>query len=100
MFLAIGVGVHIYGLFSRFNDETVLSHIVHTISYALCLFAVLYSQKGNRLKYLYILGAVYPFYYHARCFFLQLSGTADVTIVVCLLVAVAMPLGILFFNKK
>ncbi len=70
LFLAIAASVHVAGLFVHVSNESVLSHIVHLVSYLACMFAFLRPVQF-RLP-LYLLASVYPVYYHTRCFFTQL----------------------------
>jgi len=97
LFLAICVGVHLYGLGAHFTDESNASHIIHIASYALCLFALL-KRVDFRLA-IYFVGSLYPFFYHANCawntFYLQhtLNG-------ICLLVVVLLPLIGVFIGKQ
>jgi hypothetical protein len=70
LFLAICIGVHIYGLFYHPFPESDLSHVIHLASYSLCLYSLLSDIKFRFL--LYSLGALYPFIYHANCFINQL----------------------------
>lgn len=88
VFLLICIGVHVYGLFTHFNDESDLSHVVHLLSYSLCLFAFVKPVK-HRL-FLYLAGLVYPFAYHALCLGKTYSQQHAVNYV-CLLVVVLLP---------
>lgn len=65
VFFVIGVSVHIVGLIKPFSAEPVWSHIVHIVSYSICLAAV--WLKGNLSRWMYLAGALYPFYYHMQC---------------------------------
>jgi hypothetical protein len=96
-FLIICVAVHVYGLFSHSFPESDLSHVVHIISYSLCLFTFLRPVKF-RLP-LYVLGAVYPFLYHANCFFTPLIQQQKFN-AVCLLVIVILPLAAWWVAKQ
>lgn len=87
-FLAICVAVHIIGFFYPVSDEPMWSHAVHTVSYGLCLFAFL-----TRLKYgifLYLLGMLYPFFFHARCAWHSFSMYAQFN-AICVLVVILLP---------
>ncbi len=96
-FLAICVGVHIYGLFYHSFNEPDWSHIVHIISYSLCLFTFLRPIKFR--IWLYLLGAVYPFFYHARCFFVPLIELHKFNHI-CLEVIIVLPLAAWFILKQ
>ena len=96
-FLAIGVGVHIYGLFYHLYNESDLSHVIHIISYSLCLFAFLRPVKFRLL--LYCIGAVYPFFYHANCFFTPLIELHKFNSI-CLQVIIVLPLAAWFIQKQ
>lgn len=88
LFLVICIGVHVYGLASPFSDEPVASHIVHLVSYCLCLFALLKAFKYSAV--LYALAAIYPFCYHLHCAIMDfnLHGRLNP---ICILVVVLMP---------
>jgi hypothetical protein len=88
VFLLVCVAVHVYGLFTRFNNESNLSHIIHLLSYTLCLFTFL---KVIRYRlWLYLAGLVYPFVYHAVCLGKTYNELNTVNYV-CLLVVVLLP---------
>ena len=103
LFLAIAVAVHIAGLFMHVSDENILSHIIHIISYSLCLFMFLRSVKYRLV--LYAIGAIYPFCYHANCFFTHLLQQQKFNSI-CFEVIVVLPLAALIIwqqeteNKK
>lgn len=88
LFLVICVGVHVYGLFTHFNDESDLSHIVHLLSYSLCLFTFLRPVKYR--LWLYLAGLPYPFVYHALCLGRTYNEHQTVNYI-CLLVVVLLP---------
>jgi hypothetical protein len=88
VFLVICVGVHVYGLLTHFNNETDLSHIIHLLSYSVCLFTFLKRVKFR--LWLYLAGLVYPFAYHALCLGKAYSELHTVNYV-CLLVVVLLP---------
>ena len=69
LFFITAVLVHVVGLAKPFSDETPLSHIVHVVSYGLCLFAVL--RQINFGVLLYFFGSLYPYFIHARCSYVQ-----------------------------
>lgn len=71
LYLTVCVGVHVYGAVHPFSAEPLWSHLVHTFSYALCLLAFLY-QVPFRMG-IYLLGMLYPFFYHAQCLWVQYS---------------------------
>jgi hypothetical protein len=96
-FLSICVGVHIYGLIYHPFPESDLSHVIHILSYSLCLFTFLRPIKFRLL--LYCIGAVYPFFYHARCFFMPLIELHKFN-VICLEVIIVLPLAGLLILKQ
>lgn len=100
LFLVVCIAVHIYGLLTHFNEESNLSHVIHTISYALCLFAYLFPVRFR--LWLYVAGAAYPVAYHAYCFFGQLYELHKMN-AICLLVILLIPLAAMEvsrLNKK
>ena len=98
LFLTIAVIVHVVGLFMKLSDESILSHIVHIISYSLCLFTFLRPVKFRLL--LYAIGAVYPFCFHANCFFTHLIQQHHFNSI-CFEVIVVLPLAaLLMFTQK
>lgn len=89
-FLVVCVGVHVQGIISPFTSEPLWSHIVHIISYTLCLIAII--RPFSRAWVAYTIGAIYPFMYHARCVWM----TYDIhhwLSPVCTLVIVLLPAG-------
>ena len=100
LFLIIAITVHVVGLFSPISDEPLWSHVVHLISYSLCLFTFLREQRFRLL--LYFMATIYPVAYHAHCFATQLLEF-DKFNAICLLVIVVLPLAALLIfieNKK
>jgi hypothetical protein len=93
IFLAICIGVHIYGLLTHFNNESNASHVVHLISYSLCFYAFL--KPINYRLALYSFGSIYPFLYHAHCAWLSYAQYSKWN-GVCILVVVMLPLGALW----
>jgi hypothetical protein len=89
-FFAFCIGIHVYGLIIPFYTETVLSHVIHILSYTLCLYTVL--KNVNHRLLLFILGAVYPFLFHASCAWNTFS-THHTLNTVCLLVVFLLPLA-------
>ena len=96
-FLAIGVAAHLYGLLYHAFSEPDWSHVVHIISYSLCLFTFLRPIKFRLL--LYCIGAVYPFLYHANCFFVPLVKLHKFNSI-CFQVIIVLPLAGLFILKQ
>ncbi len=92
LFLIVAITVHIVGLFSPISDEPLWSHIVHLISYSLCLFTFLREVRFRLL--LYFIGTIYPVAYHAHCFATQLLKF-DKFNAICFLVIVILPLAAL-----
>lgn len=92
LFLAIAAMVHILGLFTPVSDEGPVSHIIHIISYSLCLFTFLRPVKYR--LWLYVTGMVYPFMFHTNCFFTPLIQQQKFN-TICLLVIVILPLAAL-----
>jgi hypothetical protein len=96
LFFVPAVAVHFIGLFKHITDETTASHLIHVVSYGLCLYTFLFPVR-HRLT-LYITGAVYPFLFHANCFLTPLLQQHKISYV-CLLVIVMLPLGALWIRK-
>lgn len=96
-FLSVGVVVHIYGLFYHPFPESDLSHIIHILSYSLCLFTFLRPVEFR--IWLYVIGAAYPFFYHARCFFVPLIELHKFNYI-CLEVIIVLPLAAWFILKQ
>ena len=90
VFLTICVLVHVYGLIYHPFPESDLSHIIHILSYSLCLFTFLRPVKYRLL--LYCMGAIYPFIYHANCFFTPLIELHKFNSI-CMLVIIVLPLA-------
>ncbi|MCW3126695.1 MAG: hypothetical protein JWO03_2353 [Bacteroidetes bacterium] len=90
LFLLICVGVHVQGLLAPFSSEPVWSHIVHVISYTLCLVSIIRPFSWAWVAY--TIGAIYPFLYHGRCAWIQYT-VHDRFSAVCILVVVLLPLG-------
>ena len=89
LFLLICIGVHIVGLVTKYSDEPIYSHIIHTICYCTCLFALI-----RPLRYrteIYSVAAVYPFLYHANCAWMHYSLQGKLH-PICILVIILMPL--------
>jgi len=97
IFFLICIGVHLVGLFTRYSDEPVISHIVHTISYSVCLLTLLKPLRLRTL--LYSSAAVYPFLYHANCAWVNYSVYGKLN-PICILVVVMMPLCALWIWKQ
>jgi hypothetical protein len=97
LFLAICIGVHVYGLVTRFSGESNASHVTHLVSYSLCLF-VLLANRNTRFK-IYLIGALYPFFYHANCAW-NTFQTHHTLNGICLLVVVLLPLIGWFIAKQ
>ena len=91
LFLLICIGVHVAGLLHPFSSEPTWSHIVHTISYCLCLYSVIRPAQISWL--LYTIGAIYPFMYHARCAWTQYTMYQQLS-AICILVVVLIPAGV------
>lgn len=97
LFFIPAIGVHVYGLIHPFTDESIPSHIIHVLSYSICFYTFLRPMK-YRLA-LYGLAAIYPFAYHANCFFSHLLQQNKFT-PVCLLVIVMMPMGAVWIKWR
>lgn len=99
LFLSIAIAVHVVELVRPTLDEPVWSHIVHLISYSLCLFTFLRVVKFRLL--LYCTAMVYPVMYHANCFFTQLLHF-DKFNAICFQVIVILPLAavLIWQNEK
>ena len=89
-FFVIFIGVHVVGLTTRFSDEPVYSHIIHTICYGICLYTIIRPIKHRTL--LYSIAAVYPFLYHLNCAWTHYTLQGKIS-PICSLVVVLMPLG-------
>jgi hypothetical protein len=96
-FLVFCIAVHVYGLIRPFSRETPLSHSLHILSYALCLFAFLWNSKYSLP--LYCLGALYPVLYHARCAWNSYSDSQTINYI-CILVVILLPLMAWFVAKQ
>jgi len=92
IFLLIALTVHVVGLFSPKSAEPLWSHIVHLVSYSLCLFTFLREVRFRLL--LYFIGTIYPLAYHTHCFATQLLEF-DKFNTICFLVIVILPLAAL-----
>lgn len=97
LFFLPAIGVHVYGLFVPITQESTVSHIIHIISYSICFIALLRALPYRLL--LYSLAAVYPFLFHANCFFTPLLQQQRFNWV-CLLVIVMLPLGGIWISKS
>ncbi len=97
MFLVICVAVHVYGLASPISDESVSSHIVHSISYLLCLWAVLHPSWRYAL-FCYIPGMLYPVAYHALCAYRTFAEHGEANFI-CLLVVFLLPVGAWWLSR-
>lgn len=92
VFLVIAITVHVIELLHPTLSEPVWSHIVHLISYSLCLFTFLREVRFRLL--LYFIGTIYPLAYHTHCFATQLLEF-DKFNTICFLVIVILPLAAL-----
>jgi hypothetical protein len=90
LFFVVCVFIHVYGLFYHVSDESILSHIVHIVSYSACFAAVVKNFKFP--VYIYWLGAVYPFMFHAVCLYKSVSIANHIS-GICLLVVVLLPVA-------
>ena len=103
LFFVISAGVHVYGLFTHFNNESNISHTAHVAGYLLCAMAIAIgiSKKwfSVYLWLVYLVGAAYPFYYHATCFISQVLLLKHTINYICLAVIVVIPLGFLLLKK-
>lgn len=97
LFLLIAACVHIAGLFMHVSEEGILSHIVHLLSYSACLFTFLRPVKFRLI--IYLLAAVYPVFYHARCFFTQLFELYKFNSI-CFEVIVLLPLAAVIIRQN
>lgn len=87
LFLAICVVVHILGLQRPYTAEPAWSHLLHIVSYAVCLWMLLINFTRRKISF--FLGAVYPMYYHIGC----LLHSSDMpSIIICSLVVLLLPL--------
>ena len=97
VFLLICIGVHVTGLVTHYSDEPVYSHIIHLISYCVCLYALLRAIPMRTL--IYVLAAVYPFLYHANCAWMSYSLHGRLN-PICILVVILMPLIGVWIRKQ
>jgi hypothetical protein len=93
LFLVICLGVHVYGLYTHYSNETTQSHITHLVSYSLCLLAVLVKLRYRFLVYSF--ASVYPFLYHANCAWAGYINAGRLN-PICIYVVIMMPLGMLW----
>ncbi len=96
-FFVVCILIHVYGLFSPITDESVTSHIIHIISYTLCLLGLGLLSAPSLL--FYSIGVLYPFYYHFSFLVKQLIADHSINFI-CLLVSVVLPAGWLLFRKN
>src|ERR1700722_1316092 len=89
IFLIICIAVHVVGLATHYSNEPVYSHIIHLVSYCICLLALLRPIPYRTL--IYCLAAIYPFCYHANCAWVSYT-LHDKFNGICILVVVEMPL--------
>lgn len=95
IFFAIAVAVHIIGLIKPYTTEPAWSHWLHIVSYSLCLLSI--WQKGKFFLFINLFASIYPFLYHANCFYKSVTkGTFSI---ICLLVIIMMPYGIYLTYK-
>lgn len=88
LFLIICIGVHLYGLIDHFSNEANWSHVIHLISYTLCLFFFTGNLKFR--LYGYGIAMLYPFAYHTVC--LETTFAEHHTVQpVCMLVVILLP---------
>jgi hypothetical protein len=97
IFLLICIGVHVYGLFEPITHESTASHLIHLVSYSLCLFAFLAPLPGR--PFVYSLAAVYPFAFHAHCAWVSFFDAGKLN-GICILVVVLMPIGAFWLFKQ
>ncbi len=90
IFFSICVLVHVAGLFGQYVNEPLWSHIVHIISYCMCFYSLLFAIRYR--FWIYMAGAIYPWYYHANCAWMSYTNLHQYNRI-CLLVVVMMPLG-------
>jgi hypothetical protein len=119
IFFVICIAVHIVGPFTQISNEPLWSHIVHAISYCICLYVLLIAgtkpndktkelalsppsrgaclpeRQGFRRGWIYIAAACYPFVFHANCAWHSYFDYNKLN-AICLLVIVMMPLAGLF----
>jgi len=90
LFFVICLVVHVQGLLYHSYPESNVSHVIHLVSYSVCLLTTL--RVINYRLLLYLAGLVYPFCYHANCLWMHYNLEHKIS-PVCLLVVVLMPLG-------
>lgn len=95
IFFAIAVAVHVVGLIQPYTTEPTWSHWLHIVCYWLCLLSI--WQKGKLFLLIHSVASIYPFFYHANCFYESVAkGTFSI---ICLLVMMMMPLSIYLTYK-
>lgn len=90
VFLMFCAGVHVYGLFVPFNSESMASHIIHLLSYLLCLYS--FYGRGGYSNWMYLAGMIYPVAFHALCAYSTYIQQQRIN-GVCVLVVLALPLA-------
>ena len=93
IFFVICVAVHVLGLFKQITNEPTWSHIVHTISYCVCLYTLFVSIKYR--LWVYIVAASYPFVFHVNCAWHSYVDYNKFN-AICILVIIMMPLAAVF----
>jgi hypothetical protein len=97
LFLIICIAVHVVGLATHYSDEPIYSHIIHLVSYCICVFVLLRPVQYRTL--IYCLAAIYPFCYHAHCAWVHYAVQGKFH-AVCILVIIEMPLIALWIWKQ
>ncbi len=93
LFMVSGIIFHVYALYTHFTRETEQMHLIHLLSYSLCLLAVLVNLRYRFM--VYTLAAVYPFIYHANCAWVSFIDLGKLN-PICIYVVIMMPLGMLW----
>ena len=93
LFFITAVAVHVIGLVKPFSPETPLSHIVHMLSYGLCLLTIL--QRINFGIIMYVNGSIYPYFIHVQCSYLQYTELNKLN-AICVYTVIMLTAGFIF----
>ncbi|MCX6197999.1 MAG: hypothetical protein NTY88_02090 [Bacteroidetes bacterium] len=97
LFFITAVSVHVIGLVKPFSPETPLSHIVHVVSYSLCLLTIL--KRLNFGIILYVIGSIYPYFIHAQCTYIQYTELNKLN-AICIYTVIMLTAGFIFLLKE
>lgn len=97
LFFITAVAVHVIGLIKPFSPETPLSHIVHVVSYSLCLLTIL--KRINFGIIIYAIGSIYPYFIHAQCTYIQYTELNKLN-AICIYTVIMLTAGFIFFVER